>query len=94
MGTLEAQLIGTHVTVDAKQRERWIFFRLCFQIIKERVVEWGRESLRFPVYALISPLICRALRGPRALQLHGFNSKASLKVEISKTDFVQFLQQA
>lgn len=34
VGTLEAQLIGTHVTVDAKQRERWIFFRLCFQIIK------------------------------------------------------------
>ena len=57
----------------------------------------GRRAqvcLRFTAF-LITPHICKAPQGGlQASQRHGFKSKLSLKLEMSKMDFVWFLQQA
>lgn len=82
-----------HVKVDAKQRDRKLFFCIILN-------DWAGSGvqctlcLRFTAF-LITPQICKAPQGGlQPSQRHGFQRKLSLEPEMSKTDFVQFLQQA
>lgn len=79
--------------VNAKQRDKKATTLSVFVLMIK--VGGARMCLRFMAFLIISQ-ICEG--GPHRKdcfsQLHIINRKISLKLEISKTDFAQFLQQA